>query len=141
MIVLDTSVLIYGVGGPHPLQAPARELISSVEEGSLAATTTPDVLQEFLHTHARRRPRADVASLARGWLTLLTPLAISTEEDLGPALRLFERHERLDAFDAILAAVAMREKATLISGDRAFAGVPKLKFVELGSPAFERLLG
>jgi uncharacterized protein len=141
LIVVDTGVLIYAVGGPHPLREPARGFISAVRTGAVAATTTPDVLQEFLHTHARRRPRTEVASHAREWLTLLTPLVAATQEDLPPALRLFERYDRLDAFDALLVAVALREKALLVSADRAFAGVPKLRFVELGSPELERLLG
>jgi predicted nucleic acid-binding protein len=141
LIVVDTGVLVYAVGGPHPLREPARDLISAVRAGAVAATTTPDVLQGFLHIHSRRRPRTEVASYAREWLTLLTPLVATTQEDLPPALRLFERYERLDAFDALLAAVALREHAVLVSGDRAFAEVPKLRFVELGSPEFDRLLG
>ena len=46
----------------------------------------------------------------------------------------------LDAFDALLAAVAIREGATLLSAERVLASVPRLKFVELGSPAFDKLL-
>jgi predicted nucleic acid-binding protein len=141
VIVLDTTVLSYAVGGSHPLRDPARRFVSALRAGGVQATTTPDVLQEFVHTYSRRRPRTTAVSHARQWLTLLTPMLTTTQEDIPVALRLFGRHERLDAFDAVLAAVALREQASaLVSADRAFAGVPKLPFVELGSDAFDRLV-
>jgi predicted nucleic acid-binding protein len=140
VIVLDTTVLSYAVGDAHPLRDPARRFVSALGDGSVQATTTPDVLQEFVHAHSRR-PRSSAVSHARRWLTLLTPLLTTTQEDIPLALRLFGRHERLDAFDAVLAAVALREQASaLVSVDRAFAQVPKLPFVELGSEEFDRLL-
>jgi predicted nucleic acid-binding protein len=117
-------------------------LISALRDRTVDATTTPDVIQEFMHVHSRRRSRAEATAHAREWLSLLTPLVATTHEDMPVAVRLFERHDRLNAFDALLAAVALRENATaLVSADRAFADVPKLRFVELGSPELERLLG
>jgi hypothetical protein len=50
-------------------------------------------------------------------------------------------YDGLDAFDALLAAVARREGASaLVSADRAFAAVKRLPFVELGSPEFDQLV-
>jgi uncharacterized protein len=141
LIVLDTPVLIYAVGGSHPLRDPARRLIAAAGSATRDLTTSPAVLQEFAHVFARRRSREEAVRHGRRWLTLLSPLVTTTPEDVPVALRLFERHERLNSFDAFLAAVALREQASaLVSADRAFAGVPKLPFVELGSPDFDRLL-
>ena len=65
----------------------------------------------------------------------------TTNDVVAPALDLYERYDELDAFDALLAAVAGREGASaLVSADRAFAGVKRLSFVELGSPEFDELL-
>lgn len=142
MIVLDTQVIAYSVGGPHALREGALEIVTALGEQRIEATTTPEVVQEFVHVHSRRRPRAEAVAHARRWTSLLTPLLTTTQEDLPLGLRLYERHDRLDSFDALLAAVALRENATaLVSADRAFADVPKLRFVELGSPEFDRLLG
>ncbi len=53
-----------------------------------------------------------------------------------------QRHERLGAFDCLLAAAALRMDASaLISGDVAFGKVTGLRFVELGSPELEALTG
>ena len=59
MILLDTSVLVYAVGAEHPLREPCRAVIAAVGDGTIAATTTVEVLQEFAHVPARRRGRDD----------------------------------------------------------------------------------
>ena len=141
MIVLDTTVLVYALGSEHPLREPSRRVIEAIGNGALAATTTVDVIQEFAHGYARRRARPAAAAHARRYVTLLEPLLMPTERDLDAGLSLFERHDRLDAFDAVLAATAIEHGAeALVSGDRAFDGVRRLRFVELGSERFDALL-
>jgi predicted nucleic acid-binding protein len=142
VIVLDTSVLVYAVGGEHALREPSRRLVDAIGAGRLDARTTPEAIQEFVHVHARRRPRNTAAAHARRYADLLAPLLATTGEELARGLRLYERHARLGAFDALLAATAIANGAeAFVSADRAFAGVRGLRFVELGSRAFERLLG
>ena len=141
MIVLDTTVLAYAVGTEHPLREPSRRLIRAIGDGIVTAATTVDVIQEFANGHARRRARAEAAAHARRYATLLAPLLAPGEGDLAAGLQLFERQERLDAFDAVLAATAIAHEAkALVSADRAFASVRRLPFVELGSPEFDALL-
>ena len=132
MIVLDTTVLVYAVGDDHALRDPARSLLAAAADGSLRATTTPEAIQEFAHVRARRRDRVDAAALAEGYADLLSPLLEVGEADLREGLRLFERSDTLGAFDAVFAAVALRAgAATLVSADRAFAGVRGLRFGDL----------
>jgi uncharacterized protein len=141
VIVLDTTVLVYAVGGDHPLREPSRRVVSAIGDGRIAATTTVDVIQEFAHAYARRRARSAAAAHARRYATLLSPLLSPTERELAAGLRLFEQHERLDAFDAVLAATAIENEAeALVSADRAFSTLRRLRYVELGSDSLERLL-
>jgi len=141
VIVLDTTVLAYAVGTEHPLREPSRRLLKALGEGTVTASTTVDVIQEFAHGYARPRPRADAAAQARRYATLLAPLLSPTEADLAAGLQLFEKQERLDAFDAVLAATTIAHEAkALVSADRAFVSVRRLPFVELGSPEFNALL-
>ena len=122
MIVVDTTVLVYAVGADHPLREPCRELIGAIAAGRLAATTTVEVLQEFVHVRARRRDREDAARLARDYLDLLAPLLVVGQDDLREGLRLYTRSDRLGAFDAVLAATAGRaDAAAIVSADAAFA--------------------
>lgn len=141
MIVLDTTVLAYAVGTEHPLREPSRRLLGAIGEGTVTATTTVDVVQEFAHGYARRRTRTDAAAHARRYATLLAPLLSPTETELLAGLQLFEKQDRLDAFDAVLAATAIAHEAkALVSADAGFSTVRRLPFVELGSPELDTLL-
>ncbi len=142
MILLDTTVLSYAVGADHRLREPSRQIVDHAASGPPRFTTTTEVIQEFAHGHARRRPRGKAVRLARSYVDLLSPLVEITADDVRAGLKLFERHESLGAFDAVLAAVALnREADALVSADDAFGSVPKLPFVALGSEELEALVG
>ncbi|PZU44179.1 MAG: VapC toxin family PIN domain ribonuclease [Microbacterium sp.] len=143
MILLDTTVLLYAVGSDHALRAPCRALIEAIGDGSVAATTTVEVLQEFAHVRARRRGRTDAAALAERYAALLAPLTPVDAEDLAAGLREFRQHDALGAFDAVLAATVLRREhlTALVSADRAFAGIPLLSHLDPAAPDFAERLG
>jgi predicted nucleic acid-binding protein len=130
VILLDTTVLVYAKGQNHPLRDPCRELIEAVADRRIEATTTVEVIQEFVHVRARRRDRADAASLGRDYAELLSPLLNPTIDDLNAGLALFERTRALGAFDAVLAVCAARAGLrALVSADSGFADVPEIPHV------------
>ena len=130
MILLDATVLVYAKGHDHPLRDPCRELIGAIADRQIEATTTVEVIQELVHVRARRRDRADAAGLGRDYAELLSPLLAPTVDDLDAGLTLFEHADALGAFDAVLAACAMRTGIqALVSADPAFAGVAQLAHV------------
>jgi uncharacterized protein len=130
MIVLDTTVLVYAKGADHPLRDPCRELVQAIAERRIAATTTVEVVQEFVHVRARRRDREDAAALGRDYAELLTPLLSVTGDDLRRGLTIYERSEQLGAFDAVLAAAAAAAGArAIVSADAAFSTVGDLAHV------------
>lgn len=130
MIVLDTTVLVYAKGAEHPLRGPCRDLIEAIAGGAVQATTSVEVIQEFVHVRARRRDREDAAGLGRDYAELLSPLLVIDHESFREGLALFERVESLGAFDAVLAAAAISTgAAALVSADSGFANVPNLSFV------------
>ena len=141
MILLDTTVLSYAVGVEHPLRAACRRLLRAHGDGQINATTTVEVIQEFVHVRARRRSRLDAVALARHYMSALSLLA-TRAEDLDLGLILFERHTALGAFDAALAAVALNQRVeALVSADRAFGDVPGLPWVDPATPRLDRLIG
>ncbi len=140
MIVLDTTVLVYAKGAAHPLRAPCRDLIDAVAGGEIEAVTTAEVIQEFVHVRARRRPRRDAAALGRDYADLLSPLLAVTQEHVREGLVLFEGTPQLGAFDAVLAATATASGArALVSADTAFAAVPDLPHVTPDAAGVEAL--
>jgi predicted nucleic acid-binding protein len=141
VIILDTTVLAYAVGEEHPLREPCRRLLAAHAGGTVEATTTVQVLQEFAHVRARRRTREDAVSLTRLYVVALDPI-VTTAADLDAGLSLFGQHPELGAFDAVLAAVALSRGAeALVSADGAFAAIPELPWIDPATPAIDRLLG
>lgn len=136
MILLDTTVLVYAVGSDHPLQSPCRQLIALLRDAEVRATTTVEVIQEFAHVRARRRPRDDAAHLALSYARGLAPLVGPDEDDLAEGLDLFRRSDRLGPFDAVLAATARRRGWALASADRSFGAVTDLTYLDPSSPRF-----
>jgi len=140
MIVVDTSVLVYAVGEEHRLAGPCRTLIDAVGLGHLMATTAVEVVQEFVSVRARRRGRIEAASLGSRYVELFEPLLVPDGRDVLRGLRLFQAHERLGAFDAVLGAAARELDATLVSADAAFSTVEGLRHIDPGGPELASLL-
>ncbi len=141
MIVLDTTVLIYAKGAEHPLREPCRRLMEAIMAGAIDATTTVEVIQEFVHVRARRRGRADAAAMGRAYAELLEPLLAVTRRDLDRGLELFESVEGIGAFDAVLAAATLHAQAdALVSADSDFVGLPGITHVVPDTDGVDRLL-
>jgi len=142
VIVLDTTVLVYALGAEHPLREPSRRLIYAIATGRVDATTTAEVIQEFVHVRARRQGRADAAKAGRSFADLLAPLLVTPDAAVEAGLRLFERSKSLGVFDSFLAATTLANRAdALVSADRAFSSVARLTHLLPGTPEFDRLLG
>jgi uncharacterized protein len=74
VIVLDTTVLVYAVGTTHPPRDPCRRLIEAIATGQLDATSTVEIIQEFVHVQAQSREHSDAVELGRDYADLLAPL-------------------------------------------------------------------
>jgi hypothetical protein len=141
LIVLDTNILVYATGAEHEFREPTVRLLAAIGEGSVHASTTHFVIQEFAHVRARRWPRREAVVLARDLGSALAPLIAVDDAVLDRGLGLFERY-RLGAFDAILAAAALEAGVdALVSADSSFAQVPRLRHVVPATPAFNALFG
>jgi predicted nucleic acid-binding protein len=141
VIVVDTTVLVCAAGAEHALRDPCRALIRAVTEGRVEATTTVEVIQEFVHVRARRRDRGDASERGRELARLFRPLLSPGDAELALGLQLFEEHETLGAFDAVLAAAAKLAGAdALVSADRAFAAVPGITYLGPDDPALARFI-
>ncbi len=141
MIVPDTSVLLYAIGGEHPFRDPCARLVQAIGDDAMVATSTPEVIQEFTHVRSRRRSRGDAIQHARQSSRWLAPLTVVEPADLLEGLRLFGGVARIGAFDSVLAAVALRLKATLVSTDAGFSYVSGLDHVIPDNKGVDQLLG
>lgn len=74
MIVLDTTVLVYAKGAEHPLRDPCRDLVAAIADERIAATTTAEVIQEFVHVRPPARPQRRRRAGPCDYAELLSPL-------------------------------------------------------------------
>ncbi|MCY4113955.1 MAG: type II toxin-antitoxin system VapC family toxin [Chloroflexi bacterium] len=57
MIFVDTSVFMYAVGKPHPLQSPAQHFFGESLRNRKPLFTSAEVIQELMHVYLRtKRP-------------------------------------------------------------------------------------
>lgn len=141
MILLDTTVLVYAKGSEHRFRDPCRDLLQAIIDGDIEATTTPEVIQEFVHIRARRRDRRDAVALGRSYSEVLLPLVSVTVDHLERGLTMFETIPSVGAVDAVLAAVAKSTGATLVSTDGGFSDIPGITHVVPDAAGVAGLLG
>lgn len=141
MIVVDSAVLVHCAGSDHPLRHPCQAVIKAAAAGRVEARATIEVIQEFAWVFAARRPRSDAVARARSFAVILSPLLQPGDGDLEAGLSIFESTPGLGSFDAVLAATAIREDATLVSPDSGFGAVPDLRYLNPASPSFLTDLG
>ena len=122
MTFVDTNVVMYSVGRPHPLREPAREFFAESARNRTALCTSAEVLQELMHAYlpVRRESTLDsaMALVARAGIEVW-PLE---SEDVHLAWRLRTRFPALTARDLCHLASCRRRGVTEIKTfDRAFA--------------------
>ena len=140
MILLDSTVLVYAVGFQHPLREPCRSLIEAIDEGTIRATTTTDVVARFAQIRARRWGGNDAVTLALAYTDLLSPVLTVEQRHLALGLRSFAQQSHLSAADAVLAATASVADAVLVSADPAFADLAQLRHEYPDAAGVARLL-
>lgn len=102
----------------------------------MRAVTTIEVVQEFAHVRARRRPRAEAAARARQYAVGFSPLLQVEPDDLFAGLDIFESPGGLGPFDAVLAGAALRRGWPLASADRSFGQLAGLAHLDPASRTF-----
>ncbi len=142
-VLCDTAIFVYAVGTEHRYRDPCRAILASAARRELSGLVSADLLQEFVHQRARRtgdRAKAvvDAQAIPVSCEVLDVTLAVATR-----ALELFASHSRLDARDAVFAAVALEHGVThVVSPDGAFDAVSGLTRVDpLDADAVAALAG
>lgn len=122
VIFVDTNVLMYAVGGDHPLRREARSFFETALERRDQLATSAEVLQELLHAYVpvNRLETLDAAlMLAEARASVVWPIE---PEDVRLARALVARHPGLGARDLLhLACCERREVAEIKTFDRALA--------------------
>ncbi|MBI3927769.1 MAG: type II toxin-antitoxin system VapC family toxin [Armatimonadetes bacterium] len=108
MIFVDTNVLMYAVGRPHPLRGDARAFFEDCRRTQVRLSTSAEVLQELMHAYlpVQRLATLDAAlMLVEGSIHTVWPLEA---EDVELARLLVDSHPELGARDLLHLACCRR---------------------------------
>jgi uncharacterized protein len=112
MIFVDTNVIMYAVGGEHPLREEARAFFEEALIQRRTLVTSAEVLQELLHVYLPVR-RMGTLDAALALVTATTASIWPVEEgDARLARELADAHPGLGARDLLHLASCLRRNAT-----------------------------
>lgn len=125
MTLVDSNIIMYAAGAPHPNKAPSVALLERIAAGSVEAVVDAVVLQEIMHRYRALR-RWDDGRRAHDLTRQLFPVVVPvTAGVLDRARALLDADDQIMARDALHAAVVLNEGLTAIwSFDKDFDRIP-----------------
>ena len=130
---LDANLIMYSVGGPHPLKDPCKKVLERIKSGNIFSVTNTEVLQEILHRYFSIG-KPDIAEIA---YTSMIRICISvypvTIAETDRALSLMKEIPAITSRDAIHAATMINNGIReIISTDIHFDLISEIKRIDPG---------
>lgn len=131
MRLVDSNVLMYAAGAPHPHKEPSLRFLESVVRGESEAAVDAEVLQEILHRY-RSIGRWEDGRLVYDRARTIFPLVLPVDGEVLDGTRaLLDRYQDLSARDALHAAVVMvHDLVGIVSFDRDFDRLDEVRRFE-----------
>lgn len=124
MKLLDTNVVIYALGRPHPYKEACAHLLREIGEGASGYIVDTEMLQEILYVYTRRAERWEAFRVFDNLLRLFPDPIPIDRGGIVEARRLLDRHPGLSPRDAIHAAVVQTQGLEgIVTTDRIFSEV------------------
>lgn len=132
--LIDTAVLLYAVGGDHPIRAGSRRIVAAAGAGDLELHASVESVQEFVFHRMRRGDRLSAVRQARD-VAGLCILHGFDQGTLQTALDLIADSGTIGGRDAVHAATAVQHGLSMIiSPDPAFDNIPGLRRIDPTTP-------
>jgi len=133
MILVDTNIIMYAAGAPHPNKEPSARLLERIARGEIEAAIDAETLQEILHRYRainRWNDGKKVYDLARTIFPVVIPV---TAEVADQARQFLDYHKGMMARDALHAAVVITEGMDgIYTYDTDFNGISGVRRLEPG---------
>jgi uncharacterized protein len=125
VILVDSNVPMYLVGGPHPHKADAQRLLERCISERARLVTDAEVLQEILHRYVAIDRRDAIQPAFDALLGVVDEVLPVELESVERAKTILMGNRKLSARDAIHVAVIERhEISRILSFDSGFDGRP-----------------
>jgi predicted nucleic acid-binding protein len=125
VILLDTNILMYAAGAPHPNKAPAVALLARIAKGEVSCAIDAESLQEILHRYRSLNRWQDGLRVYDLALQVVPDVLAINREFMDEARRLMNANPSLMTRDAVHAAVVLvYELGGIYSFDQDFDRIP-----------------
>jgi predicted nucleic acid-binding protein len=130
VIFLDSNVLVYLIGAPHPNRDLAVAAIDRLVRSGERMVTSAEVMQELLHLFSRRPASAALQQALNALRGLADEIYPVEAEDVDRAHAVWRAHSGLSSRDALHVAVMQRRGVKrILSYDRDFDRIATIERV------------
>lgn len=128
---IDANLIMYSLGGPHPLRDPCKNILNRIKNGRILVVANTEVLQEILYRYFSIG-RSTLGEMAyQALVDLCQSIFPVTIRETDLALDLLKAHEGITSRDAVHAATMINnEIKTIISTDSHFDAIPSVKRID-----------
>ena len=128
MILIDSNVPMYLIGGPHPHKLDAQRLIEKLMRDRQRLVTDAEVLQEILHRYVAIDRRDAVQPAFDALLGVVDEVLPVDHAAIERAKEIVLQYRRLSARDAVHIAIAEQYGITeILSFDAGFDSTPGIR--------------
>ncbi len=105
---IDANLIMYALGGPHPLQDPCKKVFKQIKQGVVfGVITNTEVLQELLYRYFSIRKQTLGELAYSSMIDLCQEILPVTVQDTDRALELLKEYPMITSRDAIHAATML----------------------------------
>jgi predicted nucleic acid-binding protein len=104
VMFIDANLIIYSIGGPHPLREPCKKFLENIKSRDILGVTNTEVLQEILYRYfsIERKTLGEIAyqSMVEFCIDIFPVRVVDTDK----ALEILKRVNGITSRDAVHAA-------------------------------------
>ena len=125
---IDANVIMYSLGGSHPLRDPCRVILDRIKHGTIRVVTNTEVLQEILYRYFSLKRYSSGELAYTSLVEICTKILPVTIEDTNRALNLLKENPDITSRDAIHAATMINNGIKdIFSADPHFDLIPEIR--------------
>jgi len=128
---IDANLIMYSIGGPHPLREPCKKFLEKIKSREVLGVTNTEVLQEILYRYfsIERGLLGEIAyqSMIEFCIDVFPVRVMDTDK----ALEILKRVKGITSRDAIHAATMIHNGINeIVSTDPHFDLIPEIKRID-----------
>ncbi|MBW2609529.1 MAG: type II toxin-antitoxin system VapC family toxin [Deltaproteobacteria bacterium] len=127
---IDANLIMYSIGGPHPLRAPCRIVLEKIKDGRIQVVTNTEVLQEILYRFFSIKRFSQAESAYTSMVELCAEIFPVTLRDTDLAMDLIKKYPGITSRDAVHAATMIHHDIKeILSADSHFDSIREIRRV------------